>query len=114
MTFESVQKFCLSFPSVTEDLKWGADVCFCVGGKMFCVIDADFPHGLSFKCSEENFSELTEKDGIIAAPYLARYHWVRLENPTVLKEKELKSLIENSYRLVFEKLPKKEREKMKK
>jgi predicted DNA-binding protein (MmcQ/YjbR family) len=37
MNIEQLRKFCLSFPGATEDIKWGADLCFCVGEKMFCV-----------------------------------------------------------------------------
>ena len=41
MNIEQLRKFCLSFPGATEDIKWGADLCFCVGAKMFCVTGAD-------------------------------------------------------------------------
>jgi len=62
---------------------------------------------MSFKCTPEKFAELTERKGIVPAPYVARYHWVALESFDALKEKELKSLLGISYDLVFEKLPKK-------
>jgi predicted DNA-binding protein (MmcQ/YjbR family) len=62
---------------------------------------------LSFKCTPEQFLELTEQDGIDPAPYSARYQWVALKTFDVLRDKELKSLLRNSYDLVFEKLPKK-------
>ena len=39
MTIDGVRRICRSFPGVTEDLKWGADLAFCTGGKMFCVDD---------------------------------------------------------------------------
>ena len=35
MNIEQLRKFCLSFPGATEDIKWGNDLCFCVGKKMF-------------------------------------------------------------------------------
>jgi predicted DNA-binding protein (MmcQ/YjbR family) len=62
---------------------------------------------LSFKCTPEKFAELVEVEGIIPAPYLARNHWVALVDMNALRKDELKELIENSYRLVVEKLPKK-------
>ena len=105
MNIEQLREFCMSMPHVTEDVKWGADLCFCVGEKMFAVTGLDSSGEVSFKCTPEKFAELTERDGIIPAPYVARYHLVRVEKPDALAETELKDLISKSYKLVFEKLP---------
>ncbi len=108
MNIEQLREFCLSFPHATEDVKWGADLCFSVGAKMFAVTGLESGGGqVSFKCTPEKFAELTEREGIIPAPYVARYHWVFVEKPDALAESELKDLISNSYRMVFEKLPQK-------
>jgi predicted DNA-binding protein (MmcQ/YjbR family) len=109
MDIEQVHTFCLSFPHSTEKILWGNDLVFKIGGKMFAVIGLDpaSDHCLSFKCTPEKFAELIEQEGIVPAPYVARYHWVALERFTALSEKELKTLIHKSYDLVLEKLPKK-------
>ena len=109
MDIESVRAHCLSFPHVTEVVLWGNDLVFKIGGKMFAVIglDSASDHCMSFKCTPEKFAELVEQDGIVPAPYVARYHWVALEQFNALSEKELKILLRNAYDLVFEKLPKK-------
>ena len=109
MDHESVRAYCLSFPHVTEEVLWGNDLVFKIGGKMFAVIglDAASDHCMSFKCTPEKFAALIERKGIVPAPYVARYHWVALEGFNALSEKELKALLRNSYQLVFEKLPKK-------
>ena len=108
MNRESIQRFCLSFPHATENLQWGDDLCFKVGGKIFAAISLrSIPQPMSFKCTPEKFAELVEQDGIDPAPYSARYHWVALEQFNALSEKELKALLRNAYDLVFEKLPKK-------
>ncbi len=109
MDNESVRAYCLSFPHATENVQWGADLVFKIGGKMFAVIGLDpaSDHCLSFKATPEKFAELTERNGIVPAPYVARYHWVALERFNALSEKELKSLLKTAYDLVFEKLPKK-------
>jgi len=113
MNIEQLRKFCLSFPHVTEDVKWGNDLCFCVGKKMFAVTGLESNDGgVSFKCTPEKFAELVEKEGIITAPYVARYHWVAVEKPDTLAESELKDLISNSYQMVFEKLPPKTRKSL--
>ena len=78
---------------------------------MFAVIGLDpaSDHCMSFKCTPEKFAELIEEDGIVPAPYVARYHWVALEGFNALSEKELKTLLRTAYDLVLEKLPKRAR-----
>ena len=106
MNIEQLRKFCLSFPGATEDIKWGADLCFCVGAKMFCVTGADsVQSGLSLKCTPERFDELIERDGIDPAAYVGRYKWVRISDLDAVSADELKSLVRESYQLVFDKLP---------
>lgn len=111
MDIETVRTYCLSFPHVTEEVLWGNDLVFKIGGKMFAVIGLDpaSGHCMSFKCTPEKFAELTEEDGIDPAPYVARYHWVALERFNALSEKQLKALLSKAYDLVLEKLPKKAR-----
>jgi len=111
MDAESVRKFCLSLPHVTEDVQWENDLLFRIGNKMFAVValDAASDHRMSFKCTPEVFAELTEREGIVPAPYVARYHWVALERFDALPERELKELLRNAYRLILEKLPRKSR-----
>lgn len=114
MDSESVREYCLSFPHATENVQWGADLVFKIAGKMFAVIGLDeaSDHCLSFKCTPEKFAELTERKGIVPAPYVARYHWVALETFNALKDKELKSLLRESYEMVFAKLPAKAKKQL--
>jgi len=110
MNTDSVREFCLAMSHVTESVQWGNDLVMKVGGKMFAVMALE-PASvwLSFKCTPEDFAELTERRGIIPAPYVARYYWVALENQDALTTAELKHQLRRSYELVFEKLPKKVR-----
>ena len=113
MNIEQLRKFCLSFPGATEDIKWGADLCFCVGAKMFCVTGADsITGGLSLKCTPESFNELIEREGIDPAAYVGRYKWVRIADLNAVAPEELKALIGRSYELVSSKLPKKLRDQI--
>ena len=114
MSFDSIREYCLSLPHVTEDVQWENDLLFRIGNKMFTVLalDAAAPYRMSFKCTPEEFAELTEQDDIDPAPYVARYHWVALETFDALSAPELKALVRNSYDLVLEKLPKKLRSEL--
>ena len=109
MDIESVRKFCLSLPHVTEDVQWESDLLFRIGNKMFAVValDPSTDHRMSFKCTPEKFAELIEQEGIIPAPYVARYHWVALEHFDAVPQRELKNLLKNAYKLVRDKLPQK-------
>ena len=107
MTIETVRSICRALPSVTEDVKWGSDLCFCVAGKMFVVVNLEPPHQIAFKCTPEMFGELVERPGIIPAPYMARNMWVReQELGATLDRAELEALVKTSYQLVVAKLPK--------
>jgi predicted DNA-binding protein (MmcQ/YjbR family) len=109
MNLDKLRKHCLSFPGATEQIQWGADLVFKVGGKMFAVAAAevDASHRLSFKCSDEAFAELVEREGVVPAPYLARAKWVALETFDALSDREIEKQIADAYSLVHAKLPRK-------
>jgi predicted DNA-binding protein (MmcQ/YjbR family) len=111
MNIDQLRKLCLSFPGATEQTVWEGDLTFKVANKMFAhtVLEVA-PVWLSFKASPENFAELTERAGIIPAPYLARAQWIALETRDALPHDELTHLLRESYDLVVAKLPKKTRE----
>lgn len=99
MDIDWVRKYCLAMPHATETVQWGDDLVFKVGGKMFtAVVLVPAKVWLSFKCSPEEFAELTERPGIIPAPYSARYYWVALETQDALAPTELERLLRSSKR----------------
>ncbi|MGB6875896.1 MAG: MmcQ/YjbR family DNA-binding protein [Candidatus Acidiferrales bacterium] len=110
MNIDWVRKYCMQMPHTTEPLQWGDDLVFKIGGKIFAVLVLEPTRvWLSFKCTPEEFAELTERAGIIPAPYLARYYWVALETYEALSPSELEWLLRDSYQMVLEKLPRKTR-----
>lgn len=114
MSPDFIRTICKSLPSVTEGVKWGNDLCFMIGDKMFCVTSIEAPHTVSFKVNDEDFGAMTSRPGIIPAPYVARYKWVMVEDPKALKKGEWESFIRQSYDLVRAGLPKKQRDTLKK
>jgi predicted DNA-binding protein (MmcQ/YjbR family) len=106
MTLETIRTICRALPEVTEDIKWGHDLCFCIAGKMFAVVSVEPPHSFAFKCTPETFGELVERPGIIPAPYMARNMWVMEQQlGDVLERSEVEALVRTSYDLVVSKLP---------
>ena len=110
MDIDDLRLYCLQFPHATENVQWGADLCFKVDGKMFAVAALEIsPVCLSFKCSPENFADLCERSHVIPAPYMARAQWVGLQELNAIPDDELRRLLAESYRLVWQRLPKKRR-----
>jgi predicted DNA-binding protein (MmcQ/YjbR family) len=112
MNLEWLREYCLSLPHATEKMQWEC-LLFCVGGKMFLLapIEPD-KYKFSFKCSDETFHELLEREDVIPAPYLARAKWVAATEYRAIEPAELRECIRESYELVLAKLPKKTREKL--
>jgi len=107
MNIDWVREYCLSLPHTTEKVQWVDDLVFKVGGKMFAVVVLEPAKvWLSFKCTPEEFGELTDLPGVIPAPYMARAQWVALQTPNALPPAEIKRLLRQSYDLVFAKLTK--------
>lgn len=108
MTIERIQQLCTQLPSVTEEVKWEHDLCFCIGGKMFLVIPLErTPTPASFKVADDEFEQILEREGFRPAPYLARYKWVAVDDIGLLRQQEWQERIAQSYQLVRSRLPKK-------
>jgi predicted DNA-binding protein (MmcQ/YjbR family) len=108
MDIEWVRQHCLSHPHTTEQIQWGSDLLFKVGGKMFAGVPLEPSRvWLTLKADPEEFPELIERQGIIPAPYLARAKWIAIENERSLPRTEVLRLVSKSYELVFANLSKK-------
>jgi len=104
---DSIRAYCLSFPQATENLQWGDDLCFKIGGKIFTTLALTaVPQKLCFKCTPETFADLIEREDIHPAPYVGRYKWVILDRLDALRTDELRDLIGQSYEMVAAKAPK--------
>ena len=109
---DQLRAYCLSLPAVTEDVKWENDLVFSVGNKMFCASGLEQPLKFSFKVRDEDFEELSSRDGFKPAPYLARTKWVLVTKSSQLHSHEWKKLVKQSYDLVKNKLPRKIRDEL--
>ncbi|MGE0829583.1 MAG: MmcQ/YjbR family DNA-binding protein [Hyphomonadaceae bacterium] len=116
MTPAAFEKAALALPGAVLSVQWGDDRVYKVGGKMFAVLSGESvkPRSASFKCSDLSFELLTTKKGVMPAPYLARAKWVMLETLTALPDAEIRARLAEAHRLIFEKLPKKQRTEIEK
>ena len=108
-TGESLRALVSGWPGVASELKWQYDLVFSVAGKMFCVLCVQGREAgkLSFKVEDERFLEFTDRPGVVPAPYMARAHWISMDDPSVLPQAELQALVRRAYELVRAKLSKK-------
>jgi predicted DNA-binding protein (MmcQ/YjbR family) len=74
---------------------------------MFCVVVFGTPLKVSLKVTDEEYVELSERPGIIPAPYVARHKWILVEEVHVFNRKSWENYISQSYKLVTSKVPKK-------
>ncbi|MDO1530042.1 MmcQ/YjbR family DNA-binding protein [Fulvimonas sp. R45] len=103
-----LEALCARWPGVTRDIKWETRRVYSVDGKMFAMTaeDPGEPFQLYVKVPDERFLELTDRPGIVPAPYLARARWVMVAEPARLGAAELAALVLDSYALVRAKLAK--------
>jgi predicted DNA-binding protein (MmcQ/YjbR family) len=106
MSIEELREICLAMKGVTEDLKWGAHLCFNIGGKMFMITSPDeMPQSVSFKAPAEEFDTLIAREGVSPGKYLGRYGWVDVDDVTRFSRKQWLYYAGKSYELVAAKLP---------
>ena len=97
-------EFCRRLPGATEDVKWGHDLIFSVGGKMFAGFQLPDGQPLGFKVDPLVFDTLVGHDGIVPAPYMAKHSWVSVTDRSLLPRSTLEDLLADSHRLVGQKL----------
>lgn len=112
MDLELLQSLCSKHKGSTEDVKWENDLCFLVGEKMYAAANLQPPLGVSFRVLPEEFGELTTRTGIIPAPYLARHHWIKVEDMEVFDLEEWQYFLKQSYELTLNKLSKKKQQEI--
>ena len=102
-------ELCRSLPGVTEDVKWGDNLVFSVGDKMFAVFNLGDDESFSFKVDPEAFAVMTRQDGVVPAPYLAKHSWISVRSCDVLPVETVMDLLEEAHGLVAARLSKKRR-----
>lgn len=116
MDLEIFRDYCLSKPHVNESTPFGEDVLvFKVGSKIFALASLDeVPARVNLKCDPDRALELRDRFEEVQPGYhMNKKHWNTVVIEGAVPVKELRSMIDHSYELVVESLPRREREKMK-
>jgi predicted DNA-binding protein (MmcQ/YjbR family) len=101
----------LALPGATFDIKWGADRCYLVGGRMFAVaghVGEEAPRW-TLKVSDASFEQLCLEGVAEPAAYVGRYKWVTFATADAVPDEQLLAYLRTAHALVAAKLPAKER-----
>jgi predicted DNA-binding protein (MmcQ/YjbR family) len=111
MDIQYFREYCLQKNNVEESFPFGEEtMVFKVSGKIFALAGLDeFPPRVNLKCDPERCVELRENypESIIPGYHMNKKHWNTVYIEGDLDLQFLKSLIDHSYDLVFQSLPKK-------
>ena len=108
MDLESFREYCLNKPHVIEGTPFGEDVLvFKVHGKMFALAVLDeVPTTVNLKCNPDLALELRDRYEQVRPGYhMNKKHWNTVEIEGGIPEAELRKMIDHSYDLVVQRLP---------
>ena len=112
MDLESFREYCLKKHGATEGTPFGADVLvFKVSGKMFALAALDeVPARVNLKCDPDLALELRDRyEQVWPGYHMNKKHWNTVEIASAIPETELRKMIDHSYELVVQSLPKAKR-----
>ncbi|HVX25836.1 MAG TPA: MmcQ/YjbR family DNA-binding protein [Parafilimonas sp.] len=115
MNIEMLREYCLSKKSVTEDFPFGeTTLVFRIKNKIFLLVSLD-ANPLQFNAKSEpgKAIELREQyDAIQPGYHMNKKHWNTIVIDGSIPSALIKEMIDDSYNLIVESLPKKLREEL--
>ena len=115
MDLEQFREYCLSKVAATESMPFGEDVLvFKAAGKIFALAALDeIPVTVNLKCDPDLALALRgQYDQVQPGYHVNKKHWNTVEIDSGIPDAELHKMIDHSYELVVQGLPKKTREKL--
>jgi predicted DNA-binding protein (MmcQ/YjbR family) len=99
-TLAKLRAICLALPNTKETLTWGSPH-FRVGDKIFCGIgDEKGRLAIGFKLEMDHADAVIQDPRFWRAPFVGRYGWVSMGVTPKMNWKQVKALVEESYRLI--------------
>lgn len=112
MNSETFRAYCLGKPGAKEDSPFGPDhIVFKVQGKMFALLALDeVPTRVNLKCDPDLALELRDRYEQVEPGYhMNKKHWNTVVLDGVIPDLEVRKMIDHSYELVVQSLPKAKR-----
>jgi len=115
MNIEAFSEYCLGKRAATEGTPFGPDdIVFKVEGKMFAIAALmEVPPAVNLKCDPDLALELRDRYEQVRPGYhMNKKHWNTVVLDGVIPQAEIKKMIDHSYDLVVQGLPKVRRAKL--
>ena len=115
MNIEAFREYCLRKPAATEGTPFGPDnIVFKVAGKMFALAALDeVPPAVNLKCDPDLALELRDRYEQVRPGYhMNKKHWNTVVLDGVIPPAEIRKMIDDSYDLVVQSLPKAKRPRL--
>ena len=115
MDAAALRRWCLAQSGAVEEFPFGPEhSVFKVGGKMFAISALErVPLEVSVKCDPELAVHLRDSyDAIRPGYHLNKRHWNTVTVDGSLRDRLVRELVEDSYDLVVDTLPKRTREQL--
>ena len=111
INIEFFREYCLRKNSVSESFPFDeTTLVMKVLNKMFALTDLQEEFSLTLKAKPEDVILLTETYEIITGAYhMNKKHWINIKSDGSVSDKFILQLIDNSYELVIEGIPKNQR-----
>lgn len=112
MNIEFYREYCIAKPGVTEHFPFDENtLVFKVMGKMFALADVEEFVSVNLKCDPEEAVRLRELfEGIMPGYHMNKKHWNTVLTDGSVPDKKILELIDHSYDLIVDGLPKKLKE----
>ncbi len=109
ITREQFNQHCATLKGTTHVIQWGGADVWKIGGKIFAIAprvgEGEF-QTISIKVNDFVYEILTQKDGIVPAPYLARAKWIQIQSPDAMTDEDLIQHVTDAYEIITTKLTK--------
>ena len=112
MNAEDFRAYCLGKKGTTESSPFGPEhIVFKVGGKMFALLALDeVPTRVNLKCDPDLALDLRDRYEQVEPGYhMNKKHWNTVVLDGVIPDPEVRKMIDHSYDLVVQSLPKAKR-----
>jgi predicted DNA-binding protein (MmcQ/YjbR family) len=112
MDIEEIREYCLKKKAVTESFPFDeTTLVFKVMNKMFALTSLEKDPSISLKCEPEKAIELREHfSSVLPGYHMNKQQWNTVMIDGSISDRLLKEWIDDSYKLIVAKLPKKERD----
>ena len=115
MQVDTFREYCLGKAGVTEGAPFGPeDIVFKVGGKMFALLALnEIPPAANLKCDPDRALELRDRyEEVTPGYHMNKRHWNTVQLVGGIPEVEIRQMIDHSYTLVVQSLPRTQRERL--